>query len=63
MVNTIDDALDRSDPGTIVWSDETIVAVRDLLSLAQDRVVVLISDHGHVVDRGPDALYSVDGYQ
>jgi PglZ domain len=56
VVNTIDDALDRSDPGTIVWSDETIVAVRDLLSLAQDRVVVLVSDHGHVIDRGPDAL-------
>jgi hypothetical protein len=56
VVNTIDDALDRSDPGTIVWSNETIVAVRDLLSLAQDRVVVLVSDHGHVVDRGPEAV-------
>ncbi|MDT5026387.1 MAG: hypothetical protein QOE61_2813, partial [Micromonosporaceae bacterium] len=30
VVNTIDDALDRSDPGTIVWSDENINAVRDL---------------------------------
>jgi hypothetical protein len=39
-----------------VWSDETIVAVRDLLSLAQDRVVVLVSDHGHVIDRGPEAV-------
>jgi hypothetical protein len=56
VVNTIDDALDRSDPGTVVWSDETIVAVRDLLSLAQDRVVVLVSDHGHVIDRGPEAV-------
>ncbi len=57
VVNTIDDALDRSDPGTIVWSDETVIAVRDLLSLAQDRVVVLVSDHGHVVDRGPEAVH------
>lgn len=56
VVNTIDDALDRSDPGTIVWSDDTIIAVRDLLSLAQDRVVVLVSDHGHVIDRGPEAV-------
>ncbi len=56
VVNTIDDALDRSDPGTIVWSDETVVAVRDLLGLAQDRVVVLVSDHGHVIDRGPEAV-------
>ncbi|MDT5028413.1 MAG: hypothetical protein QOE61_4839, partial [Micromonosporaceae bacterium] len=56
VVNTIDDALDRSDPGTIVWSDENINAVRDLLALAQERVVVLVSDHGHVIDRGPEAV-------
>jgi PglZ domain len=55
VVNTIDDALDRSDPGTVVWGQENIVAVRDLLTLAQDRVVVLVSDHGHVIDRGPEA--------
>ncbi|GAA2591868.1 BREX-2 system phosphatase PglZ [Dactylosporangium fulvum] len=56
VVNTIDDALDRSDPGTIIWGQETIRAVRDLLALAQDRVVVVLSDHGHVVDRGPEAM-------
>ena len=56
VVNTIDDALDRSDPGTIVWGDDTIPAVRDLLVSAQDRVVVLLSDHGHVVDRGPESV-------
>jgi len=56
VVNTIDDALDRSDPGTIVWSDENIRAVRHLLASAQDRVVVLISDHGHVIDRGPESV-------
>ena len=56
VVNTIDDALDRSDPGTIVWSQENINAVRDLLAHAQERVVVLVSDHGHVIDRGKDAI-------
>jgi hypothetical protein len=56
VINTIDDALDRSDPGTTVWGDDTIVAVRDLLTLATDRVVVLLSDHGHVIDRGPEAV-------
>jgi hypothetical protein len=55
VINTIDDALDRSDPGTIVWGEENIAAVRDLIALAQDRIVVLVSDHGHVMDRGPDA--------
>ncbi|MEH0985861.1 BREX-2 system phosphatase PglZ [Micromonospora sp. CPCC 205556] len=56
VVNTIDDALDRSDPGTTVWGEETITAVGDLLASAADRVVVLVSDHGHVVDRGPESV-------
>ncbi|MET7970520.1 BREX-2 system phosphatase PglZ [Micromonospora sp. NPDC005305] len=56
VVNTIDDALDRSDPGTTVWGEDTITAVGDLLGSAADRVVILVSDHGHVVDRGPDSL-------
>ncbi|MER7164662.1 BREX-2 system phosphatase PglZ [Micromonospora sp. NPDC000207] len=55
VVNTIDDALDRSDPGTIVWGRDTVTAVGDLLA-ATDRVVVLVSDHGHVVDRGPESV-------
>lgn len=56
VINTIDDALDRSDPGTAVWDERTIPAVLDLLATSQDRVVVLVSDHGHVVDRGPEAV-------
>ncbi|BCJ76185.1 hypothetical protein CS0771_57290 [Catellatospora sp. IY07-71] len=56
VINTVDDALDRSDPGTIVWGEDTILAVKDLLTLAQDRVVVIVSDHGHVIDRGPEAV-------
>lgn len=54
VVNTIDDALDRSDPGTIEWTTQTVRAVRDLLAHATDRIVVLLSDHGHIVDRGPE---------
>jgi hypothetical protein len=56
VVNTIDDALDRSDPGTVVWGQENIRAVRDLVALTPARVVVLLSDHGHVIDRGADAV-------
>ncbi|HEX6499649.1 MAG TPA: BREX-2 system phosphatase PglZ [Micromonosporaceae bacterium] len=55
VVNTIDDALDRGDPGTTEWSTATLRAVRDLLEHAKDRVVVLLSDHGHVIDRGDEA--------
>jgi hypothetical protein len=57
VVNTIDDALDRSEPGTTVWSSETIPSVKDLLALADGRIVVIVSDHGHVIDRGPEAVY------
>ena len=56
VVNTIDDALDRSDPGTVVWGADNINSVRDLLAIAEGRVVVIVSDHGHVIDRGPEAV-------
>ncbi|MGC4896393.1 BREX-2 system phosphatase PglZ [Micromonospora sp. DT31] len=56
VINTIDDALDRSDPGTVEWSADTVKGLRDLLAVAQDRIVVLVSDHGHVVDRGSEAV-------
>ncbi|WP_433391091.1 BREX-2 system phosphatase PglZ [Micromonospora sp. KLBMP9576] len=57
VINTIDDALDRSDPGTTEWSTDTMNGLRNLLAVAQDRVVVLVSDHGHVVDRGSEAIF------
>ncbi|SCF44458.1 BREX-2 system phosphatase PglZ [Micromonospora mirobrigensis] len=56
VINAIDDALDRSDPGTAVWGQDTITAVDDLLASAADRIVVIVSDHGHVVDRGPESV-------
>lgn len=56
VVNTVDDALGHGEAGTAVWGLENILTVRDLLTLAQDRVVVVVSDHGHVIDRGPEAV-------
>lgn len=56
VVNTIDDSLERSEPGTTEWNIHTTVrAVRDLLTHARDRVVILLSDHGHIADRGAAA--------
>jgi hypothetical protein len=60
VVNTIDDALDRSDPGVTEWGLRTVRAVRNLLEHAKDRIVVLLSDHGHVVDRGDEATLRPD---
>ncbi len=60
VVNTIDDALDRGDPGATEWSQRTLRSVRDLLHHARDRTVVLLSDHGHVVDRGEEMTLRTD---
>ena len=53
VLNTIDDALDRSDPGGIDWADDTIRHLQPLLERARlaGRVVVLTADHGHIVER------------
>ncbi len=53
VLNTIDDALDRSDPGGTNWTTDTVKHLRPLLERARraGRMVVLTSDHGHVVER------------
>jgi len=61
ILNTIDDALDRSDPGGTDWRTDTVKHLRPLLGEARraGRVVVLTADHGHVVERrqGAQRLY------
>ncbi|GGL99845.1 BREX-2 system phosphatase PglZ [Nakamurella endophytica] len=53
VLNTIDDALDRSDPIGTHWTTSTITHLDNLLTAAArvGRTVVLTSDHGHVVER------------
>lgn len=53
VLNTIDDALDRSDPGGTDWTSAAVKHLGPLLDRARraGRVVVLTSDHGHVVER------------
>jgi hypothetical protein len=53
VLNTIDDALDRSDPESIAWGAETVKHLRPLLDGAKNagRVVILTADHGHVIER------------
>jgi hypothetical protein len=53
VLNTVDDALDRSDPAGTDW---TIDAVRHLAPLLEraarsGRTVILTADHGHIVER------------
>lgn len=53
VLNTIDDALDRSDPGGIEWESEAVKHLDPLLERAMQagRTVILMSDHGHIVER------------
>ena len=53
VLNTIDDALDRSDPGGTDWGADAVKHLAPLLDRARHagRVVVLTADHGHIVER------------
>ncbi|MDQ7993692.1 MAG: BREX-2 system phosphatase PglZ, partial [Propionicimonas sp.] len=53
VLNTIDDALDRSDPSGTTWTADAVKHLVPLLQLARDtgRVVIITADHGHIVER------------
>jgi len=58
VLNTVDDTLSKADPGGTDWTLTSIQHLQPLLDRAAacNRTVVLISDHGHVVERGSEAL-------
>lgn len=58
VLNTIDDALAKHDPGGTAWDLGNVQHLRVLLERAAlaERAVILVSDHGHVVERGSRAL-------
>lgn len=53
VLNTIDDALDRSDPGGTAWTTDAVKHLAPLLGRAASsgRAVIMTADHGHVVER------------
>lgn len=57
VLNTIDDALSRHDPGGTRWRADQVQHLEALLSTAHaaGRTVVLTADHGHVVEHGSTA--------
>lgn len=54
VINAIDDHLDSGDQVNLLWTRNTIRGLRDLLRLASEseRLVIMTSDHGHVLDFG-----------
>lgn len=57
VLNTIDDALDKADVDGLDWHVDGIANLAPLLDAAANagRIVLLASDHGHVVERGGEA--------
>jgi hypothetical protein len=65
VLNTIDDALDRSDPAGTTWTADAVKHLEPLLERARSagRRVVITADHGHVVERrlGTPRLHGAPG--
>ena len=58
VLNSVDDALSKADPGGTDWPLSSVRHLPALLEVAAraGRTVILTSDHGHVVERGGEAL-------
>jgi hypothetical protein len=58
VVNAMDDLLAAGDQVAVAWGIDTIKPLRELLYAARDseRVVLVTSDHGHVLDRNSRQL-------
>lgn len=54
VINAIDDLLSKGDQISIRWTASAIRMLPSLLGMARDagRAVVLVSDHGHVIEMG-----------
>jgi len=60
VINAIDDHLDSGKQVDIAWTRNTIRGLRDLLRMAAEteRLVIMTSDHGHVLDFGTKQVAS-----
>lgn len=57
VINAIDDQLSSSSQVKVDWSFETVALLRHVMEAAREagRVVIITSDHGHVLDH--DSVY------
>lgn len=63
VVNAVDDHLDKGDQIDPVWTMEHIRVLKPILAEAEasGRIVVLLSDHGHIIDRQTACREATDG--
>jgi hypothetical protein len=63
VINAVDDYLDKGDQIDAVWTLQHIRALEPILAEASaaGRFVILLSDHGHVLDRHTESREGADG--
>jgi hypothetical protein len=63
VINAVDDYLDKGDQIDAVWRMQHIRVLEPILAEADaaGRLVILLSDHGHVLDRQAEARAGADG--
>ena len=63
VVNAMDDLLAASDQVALTWGMDSIRPLRELLHAAREsgRIVLITSDHGHVLDTGTEQRRSEGG--
>lgn len=63
VINAVDDHLDKGDQIDAIWTMQHIRVLEPILAEAKaaGRLVVLVSDHGHILDRQTQAREATDG--
>ena len=63
VINAVDDHLDKGDQIDAVWTMQHIRVLEPILAEAgaAGRLVILLSDHGHVLDRQTECREATDG--
>lgn len=63
VINAVDDHLDKGDQLDAVWTTQQIRVLEPILAEAgaAGRMVILLSDHGHVLDRKSEFREATDG--
>jgi len=63
VINAVDDHLDKGDQIDAVWTMQHIRVLEPILAEAKaaGRLVVLVSDHGHILDRQTESRDATDG--
>jgi hypothetical protein len=63
VINAVDDYLDKGDQVDVTWTMQRIRVLEPILAEARaaGRLVILLSDHGHVLDRETEVGGGTDG--